>query len=357
MVRHMFPGGNTPNGFYSYFDNILPISDSQKTICLKGGSGTGKSTFMKKIGKVFENEGFDVEYMHCSNDSYSIDGVYIPQKKISVVDATAPHTQDPILPVAVDKIINLAEFIDEVQITKEAKRLKDLYFSKKKYFDIAYGYFNSAYSIYLNNTYINNSALDRSKLNKLILFTIDKLFKNVENRSTLGRNRKLFISAITPDGYKNYIDQTLNCKYVYGLYGYDGMGIDFFLLKILEHANMLGLYTESYYSPLNPQNLEHLLIPELDCCFTICNSYHSTSLPLFEKIDFFEFCDMNFINSQKEEIKYNTDMFNNLLDKTMKTIKNSKVVHNQIEEIYIANMNFKKLDEAYEDTIKYLRLI
>ena len=47
-TRKMFPGGNTANGFYSFFDYIIP-NDVNRIFCLKGGPGVGKSSFMKII--------------------------------------------------------------------------------------------------------------------------------------------------------------------------------------------------------------------------------------------------------------------------------------------------------------------
>ena len=40
-IRKIFPGANTSNGFYSYFDYIIP-KDVKRIFCLKGGPGVGK---------------------------------------------------------------------------------------------------------------------------------------------------------------------------------------------------------------------------------------------------------------------------------------------------------------------------
>ena len=45
-IRHMFPGGNTSQGFFSYYDYILGQEEANRIICIKGGPGVGKSTFM-----------------------------------------------------------------------------------------------------------------------------------------------------------------------------------------------------------------------------------------------------------------------------------------------------------------------
>lgn len=48
-TRHMFAGRNTAEGFFSYYDHIMPQEKAERIIILKGGPGVGKSTFMKKI--------------------------------------------------------------------------------------------------------------------------------------------------------------------------------------------------------------------------------------------------------------------------------------------------------------------
>lgn len=90
-IRHMFPGGNTSQGFFSYYDYILSQDEATRIICIKGGPGVGKSTFMKKIGEEMQERGYNVEFMHCSSDNNSLDGVVIPAIKVALLDGTAPH--------------------------------------------------------------------------------------------------------------------------------------------------------------------------------------------------------------------------------------------------------------------------
>ena len=81
-MRKLFPGANTSNGFYSYFDYIIP-KDVNRIFCLKGGPGVGKSSLMKKVAKEFVERGYDVEVFPCSSDPASLDAVVI--KKLKVV--------------------------------------------------------------------------------------------------------------------------------------------------------------------------------------------------------------------------------------------------------------------------------
>lgn len=85
-----FLGANTPQGFYSLYNEWI---DQKKTTfyVLKGGPGCGKSTLMKKIGEKLEADGAQVEYIICSGDPDSLDGIYLPEKQVAIVDGTSPQ--------------------------------------------------------------------------------------------------------------------------------------------------------------------------------------------------------------------------------------------------------------------------
>ena len=93
-IKHVFPGGNTSLGFFSYYDNILSQEEATRIIVIKGGPGVGKSTFMRKIAMEMIDRGYDAEFMHCSSDNNSLDGIVIPAIKVAMLDGTAPHVVD-----------------------------------------------------------------------------------------------------------------------------------------------------------------------------------------------------------------------------------------------------------------------
>src|SRR5690554_6153355 len=94
-ARHIFLGGNTHLGFFSYYDHILPQEDADIIFVIKGGPGTGKSSCMKKSAREMLSRGHVVEFMHCSSDSDSLDGIVIRDLKAAMLDGTAPHVVDP----------------------------------------------------------------------------------------------------------------------------------------------------------------------------------------------------------------------------------------------------------------------
>jgi len=85
-ARHYFPGNNTPEGFFSYYHYILRQREAEKIWCIKGGPGVGKSTFMRRIGENMLLEGHDVDFLHCSSDNDSLDGIVLRDLKISLIN-------------------------------------------------------------------------------------------------------------------------------------------------------------------------------------------------------------------------------------------------------------------------------
>lgn len=86
-----FLGANTAQGFFSLYDELIDESKATAFYVLKGGPGCGKSTLMRKVGEKMEALGFGVEYILCSGDPGSLDGILIPEKAVAIMDGTAPQ--------------------------------------------------------------------------------------------------------------------------------------------------------------------------------------------------------------------------------------------------------------------------
>lgn len=86
-----FLGANSQEGFYSLYDNITDPQRGEELKIIKAGPGGGKSGFMRRIGEAMEQAGTQVEYIHCSGDPDSLDGIRLPRLGIAYIDGTAPH--------------------------------------------------------------------------------------------------------------------------------------------------------------------------------------------------------------------------------------------------------------------------
>jgi hypothetical protein len=350
-IRHMFPGGNTSKGFYSFYKYIISQEDARRIFILKGGPGVGKSTFMKKAGTVMVEQGYDVEFMHCSSDNNSLDGLVIPRIGVAMIDGTAPHVVDPKNPGVIDEIIHLGDFWNEAAICRGRQDVIRINSSVGAIFERAYRYLKAAAHINEDNAVLYTSAVDKAKINKVARELADEVFDGIPLAAAVGRERSLFASAITPDGLKNYLDDLIVPDNVYMLEGLQGTGAEKVLERLKAEALERGFYVETYYCAFNPDKLEHLIIPDLNTAFTTVNKYHSTDVCAVRKINFIEMLDDSSIAVFKKELEFNQLEFDTLLDRAVYTIRKAKLLHDEMETYYIPYMDFDAVQRCWEATM------
>ncbi len=348
----MFPGGNTSKGFYSYYNYIINQEDAKRIFILKGGPGVGKSTFMKKIAAEMLERGDDAEYMHCSSDNNSLDGLVIPRIGVALIDGTAPHVVDPKNPGVVDEIIHLGDFWNEAGMREHRQEVLQVNSEVGRIFTRAYRYLKAAWQIYDDSAVLYGRAVDEAKINMLAKEYIDELLGGVPLSANIGRERRLFASAITPNGLKNYLDDLLITNNVYMLKGFPGAGTERLLEKLKAAAMERGFYVEAYYCALNPEKQEHLIIPGLETAFTTVNKYHSSDVCALRKEDFARMLDEKALGAYKSEIEYNQTEFDKLLHKAIDIIHSAKALHDEMETYYIPNMDFDAVQGRLEETMK-----
>ncbi len=347
MPRHYFLGGNTPYGFYSYYNYLIDQKDANKIYCIKGGPGTGKSSLMKKIAKHMEGAGFTVDYAHCSSDPKSLDGIVINEKSIAFVDGTSPHIVDPKTPGAVDLILNMGGFWDEDGIHSHKDDIIPLGTEISYLFSHAYNYLASAKCIWDDTNKMYLKAISNTA-HKRFADKITEL-KTLPLADNMGKKRKLFSTAFTPEGVISTIDTLTEGYRVYTLKGYTGD----VLSVISDIASSKGLYTECYYNPMEPsKHIEHLVIPKMHIAFVTSDNLHKSDTG--DIIDFSEYYDKTIYDKYSPDITYNEHLINELIKKTSDTIFKAKKLHDELEKCYIPYMDFGKIDKLYENIIEAL---
>ena len=123
-ITHFFAGANSGRGFQNLFHELADPESVYDFIILKGGPGVGKNTFLRQLGRAMEEAGADVEYLHCSGDPDSLDGVVIPEIRCAAADGTAPHVLEPRYPAAADRYVNLGRFYDVAAAKEEAAAVR-----------------------------------------------------------------------------------------------------------------------------------------------------------------------------------------------------------------------------------------
>ncbi len=312
-IRHLFPGGNTALGFFSYYASILPQEEADRIFVLKGGPGGGKSTFMRRIGEKMMEKGYDIEHLHCSSDNGSLDGVHIPALKIAFIDGTSPHVVDPKSPGAVDEILNFGDFWNEAGIRAHKEEIVGTSKDIAYIFARAYQYLKAAAAVYEGNAAIYQKAMDSSKLNRFTAGLISELFGEGAGVRGDGKERALFASALTPDGYCHFLDSVLTAGKVYELRGGLGTGEHRILEKIKAAAVERGYDAEVFYCALNPYKIDHLVVPGLNTAFTTSNSYHSSAVKKYAAAEITDLMKPEVLEHYKDDIRQNTEEFDRIM--------------------------------------------
>lgn len=350
-IRHMFAGGNTPLGFFSYFKHIISAGDAKRIFILKGGPGTGKSTMMRKIGQELSDRGFRIEFIHCSSDSKSLDGIVVPELKIAMMDGTSPHVVDPVYPGAVDEIINLGQFWNEEGFHKSKAEIIRINKIIKAKFETAYRYLKAAACLKEDTEKVYQEALDKAKEASLIRELISVIFRDGKYMDGPGSVRCMFASAITPNGFTGFLDSICSNTGIIRLSAPSGTDTRTILEAIKNEALLHGFETETYYCAMDPLRIEHIVIPMLNISVITANEYHDVSdVENCTTYSVSELYYNDIIENNKARLDFNRTNTEALLQKAIESIRDAKKAHDELEKHYIGNMDFDRLNK-YRDSI------
>lgn len=345
IIRNYFAGGNTAHGFHSLFDSNLEGLD--RLFILKGGPGTGKSSLMKKIGNDLAKKGHDIEFLYCSSDSNSVDGVIVPKLKVGIVDGTAPHVIEPKAPGAVEEYINLGEAWDSEKLTLKKDKIVSLNKQISEAFQTAYATFNSALKIHDDWETIYIGSMDFDKADYLTGRLIDTFFGKMKlNKPSLVRHR--FLGAATPIGAVDFIPNlTEDIPKRYFIKGRPGSGKSTMLKKLASSAEAKGIDVEVYHCGFDANSLDMLIFRELGIAIFDSTAPHE----YFPSRDGDEIIDMydTVIAPGTDEIFADriaevAARYREKMKEATSYLAMAKTLREELEAIYVENMDFSVVD-------------
>jgi len=340
--KHVFAGNNTSEGFFSYFEHLLKPEEADHIYILKGGPGTGKNYFMKKIAEKMAENNLFIEYIHCSSDDLSLDGLVIPELKLFFVDGTDPHIIEPVLPGAVDEIINLGAFLDLHKLNKHKNAIIETNKAKSNLYKSAYRYLRAAGIIYDEISSIYDLYVDVDKFGKMCEKAVTMLFAQPKGKKS-GKVRKMFTESFTANGYVSFTDLFFEDNEVWAIVGSDTNYSSLFLDRILMEAIKNGYDAECYYRPLSPKKLQHIYLPEKKLIIVTAES------PINEKydkiFDIHGIMDVDRIKTHISEIERNLHLYGMLINNALDKLSETKKLHDILEVIYSNSMDFDAAGE------------
>lgn len=351
--KRVYPGGNTGEGFYSYYHYVLPPEQANRIFILKGGPGGGKSTLMRYLSDNMLQRGYDVELHYCSSDLESLDAVVFPQIGVALMDGTAPHSRDPKYPGAVDEIVDLGQYWNGQELRNRREEIIAASQAASRSFQSAYRALMAAKIVHANWEAPYTQAQDFGWVNQVTQRLAAMILNGHSVNPVPGKERHLFGAAFTPAGpteHFAYLLDPVEKKFL--VKGSPGTGKSTLLKKIGQWAKERGLDVEYYHSPLVPTNVDHLILPQLDTVIATSGEifpYEATDV--LDVINLDDGLDQAKLALHRDNIAADKDLFFTMLQRAIAYVRQAKEGHGRLEGLYVPTMDFSRLNEAREEIL------
>lgn len=345
-----FLGANTPCGFVSFFDDIYNPYENSRAFIIKGGPGTGKSVLMKKVAEAAKEKGLFTEYIYCSSDPQSLDGVIIPELGLAFADGTSPHVLEPKFPGACENIINTGEFWNGPALFSKRDEIRSLTLENSLHHRRSSSYLSAAGKLADENRRIVSNYVNIEKIYSYALRFAARELPKI--KAYPGKKMRRFISAISPEGNIFFADTVKAlASRVIGVEDEYSAVSSVLIDHIGELAVKKGYDVVFCYCPMKPKGeCEHIIIPEAGIALISERKSHSTALEYDRIIHSARFLSGN-LSLQKKRLIFNGKLKNELLAESISCLKSAKKVHDDLENFYIETMDFKALGEYTQKII------
>ena len=334
-----FLSANSADGFFSYFEEFLK---GKNTYIIKGGPGTGKSSLMKKVATAAVAKGEFTEYVYCSSDPDSLDGVYIHGEEKVFTDGTSPHVMEPKYPGAMGGIVDVGQFLDAEKLSPAREDIVFLNGRISARYSRAYRYLKAAFCA--------SSELKETALRYLDTDGMMNCFKNISQKVFGDKNGcdgkvfTRFLSGFTPKGFVTFKDTVYTlCSNVYVVrdkYGVGGAVFDF--LKKEAVSRGFGFY--DFRSPLEPERTVHIAVPELDIAFVTSDKMTQFDAQNAKAVNLEKFISED-IDFESKQCVSASKIRKICLEEAFSALRDAKALHDDLEDIYISAMDFEGLDK------------
>jgi hypothetical protein len=331
-----FLASNSAEGFVSHFGDCYDPIDGWRTYIIKGGPGTGKSSFMKKVRKEAEEKGVSYIEVFCASDPASLDGLIFPAKKTVFLDGTAPHTTDPVYPGAVERIVNLGEAFDYTGLEKEREDIMALCHAKADAYRTAYRFLAAAGRL----SHETDDLLAPVFLSGKAEAAVGRLLLTLK-RAKKGAEKRIYISAIGTRGCVKLDTLQKKAKKIYAVT--EKNGLEYLFMKHLYAALLReGIEMTVSATPLVREHIEAIYIEREDILFTVMSEEDAQSADKI--INSARFASKERLSARRARLRFAEKCGKSLLDGALSSLAEAGRLHDELEAIYGRYMDFSAVE-------------
>ena len=342
-----FLGANSRYGFRSLYGGFCPGEEGCFLHVIKGGPGCGKSSFMRRIGAAAEEKGLAVEYVLCSGDPDSLDGVFIPALSLGYVDGTAPHVIEAGFPGCVGSYLDLGRFYDASALRPNTNRIMDINRRYKALYALAYEQIAAGAALLPRRRGGIWGEAEREKIAKKVAGFARREFSGHSGR---GKAREIFSGAVSCKGiiapaclleeqYERLclLDNELGLGHLY-------------LELLLPKAVEAGIDVLVGRDALEPELIASLAFPSLSLALC-CGSLRDTDAELYRHIRLDALPDRERMNSLRPSLRRSAHLGRDCLAMAVDTLAEAKALHDELEGVYNGFVDF---DGVYSEAERHI---
>ena len=330
-----FAASNSSLGFYSYYRECFDAPDVCHLYAIKGGPGTGKSRFMREVAQCARGCGWQCEYVYCSSDPDSLDGLLLSKEgeKIGFLDATAPHVYEPSRPGVREDIINLGAFWNIDLLAKHADEIEELNRAKGEAYRKAYRYLAGMGEMEEVKSatvapYIRKPALCRY---------VEKLTRGIERGVGFSAQTAL-MRSVGMRGRVDFDTYFAMAKEIFLVEDCRGAS-QYLMAELLRIASEKQVSVRLSRDPIYPERVDAIFFCSAELLFAVDTGEH-VGYP-YRKISTRRFVDTAGFGAVRSSYNYAHRMSESLLDGAVEALEEARGVHFALEEIYAEAMDFK----------------
>ena len=237
--RAFFISANGYDGFRTRQDTLYRSEAFTRVFVILGGPGTGKSSLLRAISDGAARDGADVEYIYCSSDPASLDGVILLKgaRRVAMLDGTAPHERGASVPGAIDELVHLDGCWDTAALIKKRGEILRKREEAAEAYARARGYLCAAGGVARVLEKELDGILDEKKMAAAVtremrtLYTTDRPFEEVRylcacgaggivHLNTFRKSSDVVLVSNEHGGAHRYLNELLARLQKAGVYGY-----------------------------------------------------------------------------------------------------------------------------------------
>ena len=344
-----FASSNSSKGFNNDYPRCFgEDSGIQRLYVIKGGPGTGKSHFLKTVGRYAESVGYQTTYYHCSSDPSSLDGLRIEGEGkpcIGFLDGTAPHVWEPTAIGVREEIINLGIFWDSERLRSQKQKIMNLSAQKSQCYERAYAYLNACGSVSSVTEGLVKDCIKQNKLEALAKRLLVSLEEGQRFREIPAHLRSVGMSGCHFFHTYEEMAHQMGGEVI----GIDECyGVGYALTEALWRRSIQKKLTVMVSrNPIHIQKIDGLFYPDTGLCLLVADD--ETVTRPHRRITLQRYLEQEKFRSIRGEVRHHTKIANALKESACRSLASAGKFHFALESIYAAAMDFKA-KEAFDQS-------